>query len=120
MVKFEDNLHNITLRKAKTNSFNGNGLLLLKQLENLSDENVVVLGKNPYFQYFWIKLISTALPCHITDLVYFRNRIGKKRFGKFIFKHSIEIHSNENLNESQVIADTTIQESNLTYQQMVN
>ena len=31
------------------------------------------------------------------------------------FKHSIEIHSNENLNESQVIADTTIQESNLTY-----
>ena len=92
------------------------GLLLLKQLENLSDENVVIAWKrNPYFQYFCgFSDFQTALPCHSTDLVYFRNRIGKKGF-EFIFKHSIEIHSNENLNESQVIADTTIQESNLTY-----
>ena len=64
------------------------GLLLLKQLENLSDENVVIAWKrNPYFQYFCgFSDFQTALPCHSTDLVYFRNRIGKKGF-EFIFKH---------------------------------
>ncbi len=92
------------------------GLLLLKQLENLSDENVVLQWKrNPYFQYFCgFSDFQTALPCHSTDLVYFRNRIGEEGF-KFIFKHSIELHSDEDLNETEVIADTTVQESNLTY-----
>ena len=57
------------------------GLLLLKQLENLSDENVVIAWKrNPYFQYFCgFSDFQTALPCHSTDLVYFRNRKKKKR-----------------------------------------
>lgn len=92
------------------------GLLLLKQLENLSDENVVLQWKrNPYFQYFCgLSDFQTALPCHSTDLVYFRNRIGVEGF-QFIFKHSIELHSDEDLNETAVIADTTVQESNLTY-----
>ncbi len=42
------------------------GLLLLKQLENLSDENVVLQWKrNPYFQYFCgYSDFQTALPCH--------------------------------------------------------
>ena len=46
------------------------GLLLLKQLENLSDENVVLQWKrNPYFQYFCgYSDFQTALPCHSTDL----------------------------------------------------
>ena len=61
------------------------GLLLLKQLENLSDENVVIAWKrNPYFQFSVDLVISqTALPCHSTDLVYFRNRIGKKDLNLF-------------------------------------
>ena len=69
-----------------------------------------MLGKEIHTFNISVDLVifQTALPCHSTDLVYFRNRIGKKGF-EFIFKHSIEIHSNENLNESQVIADTTIQ-----------
>lgn len=92
------------------------GLVLLKQLENLSDENVVLQWKrNPYFQYFCgYNDFQTALPCHSTDLVYFRNRIGVKGF-EYIFKHSIELHDDEKINEEQVIVDTTVQESNLTY-----
>lgn len=92
------------------------GLLLLKQLENLSDENVVLQWKrNPYFQYFCgYSDFQTALPCHSTDLVYFRNRIGVEGF-EYIFKHSIELHNDEKINEERVIVDTTVQESNLTY-----
>jgi len=54
------------------------------------------------------------LPCHSTDLVYFRKRIGVKGF-EYILKTSIELHNEENINEEQVIVDTTVQESNLTY-----
>jgi len=92
------------------------GLLLLKQLENISDENVVLQWKrNPYFQYFCgYNDFQTALPCHSTDLVYFRKRIGVKGF-EYILKTSIELHNEENINEEQVIVDTTVQESNLTY-----
>ena len=92
------------------------GLLLLKQLENLSDENVVLQWKrNPYFQYFCgYSDFQTGLPCHSTDLVYFRNRIGVEGF-KYIFKTSIELHDDENIHEEQVVVDTTVQESNLTY-----
>lgn len=92
------------------------GLLLLKQLENLSDENVVLQWKrNPYYQYFCgFNEYQASLPCHSTDLVYFRNRIGKDGF-EFIFKTSIELHDYEDIKEEQVIVDTTIQESNLTY-----
>jgi IS5 family transposase len=91
------------------------GLLLLKQLENLSDENVVLQFKrNPYYQYFCgCTEYTPALPCHATELVKFRNRIGKDGFA-FIFKCSIELHGNE-ANESQVIVDSTVQESNLTF-----
>ena len=56
------------------------GLLILKQLENLSDENVVLQWKrNPYYQYFCgMTEYQPSPPCDPTDLVYFRNRIGKE------------------------------------------
>jgi len=92
------------------------GLLLLKQLKNLSDERVVEEFKqNLYMQYFCgFTDYIPALPCHPTELVKFRNRIGKDGF-EYIFKHSIELHDDKNINEEQVIVDTTVQESNLTY-----
>ena len=54
------------------------GLLILKQLEDLSDETVVLQWKrNPYYQAFCgMKEFQRALPCHSTELVHFRNRIG--------------------------------------------
>lgn len=91
------------------------GLLLLKQLENLSDENIVLQFKrNPYYQYFCgFNEYTPSLPCHATELVKFRNRIGKDGL-EYIFKCSVELHGKA-ANESQVIIDSTVQESNMTF-----
>jgi len=53
------------------------GLLLLKQLENLSDERIVIQWKqNPYYQVFCGQTsFSLSEPCHSTELVKFRKRI---------------------------------------------
>ena len=56
------------------------GLLILKQLHNLGDETVVAAWiQNPYFQYFTGEAeFQWKPPCDPSDLVHFRNRIGKK------------------------------------------
>ena len=91
------------------------GLLLLKQMENLSDENLILQYKrNPYYQYFCGSSdYEPKEPCHPTELVKFRNRIGKEGF-EYIFKLSIEMHG-ESAEEEQIIIDSTVQESNLTF-----
>ena len=63
------------------------GLLLLKQLENLSDEAVVLQWKrNPYYQAFCgITEFQQTLPCDSTELVKFRQRIGKEGI-ELVFK----------------------------------
>jgi IS5 family transposase len=91
------------------------GLLLLKQMENLSDEKVVLQFKrNPYYQAFCgLTEFSQALPCHSTELVHFRKRIGTEGFEK-IFEMSVQLHGQAAL-EKAVNIDTTVQEKNITY-----
>jgi len=91
------------------------GILLLKQLENLSDENITLQWKrNPYYQYFCgLNELQIQEPCHPTDLVYFRKRIGTEGM-KVIFGMSVALHGAD-AQESQVIVDTTVQENNITY-----
>ena len=91
------------------------GLLLLKQLENLSDESIVIQWKrNPYYQYFCgYNEIQVCEPCHSTQLVKFRQRIGKKGM-ELIFKVSVQLHG-PCAEEQQVLIDTTVQEKNITY-----
>jgi len=91
------------------------GLLILKQLENLSDENAVLQWKrNPYYQYFCgMTEYQPALPCDPTDLVYFRKRIGSEGVEE-IFSMSVALHGKD-AEEKQVIIDTTVQEKNVTY-----
>ena len=91
------------------------GLLLLKQLKNLSDEDIVVQWKqNPYYQYFCgLDELQIVEPCHSTELVKFRQRIGKEGID-VIFSQSVKLHGNL-ANEKQVIVDTTVQENNITY-----
>lgn len=91
------------------------GLLLLKQLNNLSDEVVVVQWKqNPYFQYFCgYNEFQLTEPCHSTELVKFRQRIGAKGVEQ-IFKVSVGLHGSA-AEEKQVLVDTTVQEKNITY-----
>lgn len=96
------------------------GLLLLKQLNDLSDEEICAkFIENPYFQYF----------CGNT---YFEHRIGltsesltnwRKRLGSELFQQilvetihlglSEEVISPKEL--SEVISDTTVQEKNITF-----
>ena len=54
------------------------GLLLLKQLYNLSDERVVEQWTlNPYFQFFCgEREFRWGAPCAASELVHFRHRIG--------------------------------------------
>jgi IS5 family transposase len=91
------------------------GLLLLKQIENLSDENIVLQWKrNPYYQYFCgMSEYVPALPCDATELVKFRKRIGKEGV-ETIFAMSVKLHGKD-AQEKQVIIDTTVQEKNITY-----
>lgn len=91
------------------------GLLLLKQLENLSDEAVILQWKrNPYYQVFCgLKAFQQKLPCHSTELVHFRKRIGKAGFEQ-IFQMSIGLHGS--LSQEDVVnIDTTVHEKNITY-----
>jgi len=91
------------------------GLLILKQLENLSDESIVLQWKrNPYYQYFCgMQEYVPALPCDATELVKFRKRIGKEGVER-IFDMSVSLHGKD-AEEKQVIIDTTVQEKNITY-----
>ncbi|MCB1984222.1 MAG: transposase, partial [Nitrosomonas sp.] len=69
------------------------GLLILKQLENLSDESVVLQWKrNPYYQAFCgMQEFQRKLPCHSTELVHFRKRIGAEGVER-IFRMSVGLH----------------------------
>ena len=91
------------------------GLLLLKQIENLSDERVVEAWvQNPYYQAFCgMEHFQWELPCDPSDLVHFRKRIGASGVEK-IFQASVALHGLERL-EREVIIDTTVQEKNITF-----
>lgn len=91
------------------------GLLLLKQIENLSDERVVEAWvQNPYYQAFCgMKHFQWQLPCDPSNLVHFRNRIGEEGVEK-IFQASVALHGEQAL-EREVVIDTTVQEKNITF-----
>lgn len=91
------------------------GLLILKQLRNLSDESVVERWvENGYYQYFCgEKFFQWKFPCHPTDLVLFRKRIGEKGIQR-IFQVSIDLHGTK-AKEHELLIDSTVQEKNITF-----
>ncbi len=92
------------------------GLLILKQLYNLSDERVVPAWvENPYYQYFCGEAeFKWEFPCDPSDLVHFRHRIGKKGVER-ILKLSVDLQPGEDYRSKDVIVDTTVQEKNITF-----
>ena len=92
------------------------GLLLLKQLENLSDERVCDMWvQNPYMQYFCgERYFQWKLPCEPSELVHFRKRIGQKGVEK-ILKMSVDLHADKVQQEDELVADTTVQEANIQF-----
>ncbi len=66
----------------------------------------------------WDDRISKKVPCHATELVHFRNRIGTEGFEK-IFQMSVALHGKSAL-ESVVNIDTTVQEKTSLIQRMLS
>jgi IS5 family transposase len=91
------------------------GLLLLKQMEDLSDEQVVrAFKQNPYHQAFCgLTEFSLKPPCDSSELVQFRKRIGVDGVNR-IFAMSVRLQGKSAL-EDTVNIDTTVQEKNITY-----
>ena len=91
------------------------GLLLLKQLHNLSDERVVEQWTlNPYFQFFCgEREFQWGAPCAASELVHFRGRIGPGGAEKLLAV-SIALHGDK-AKEKEVVLDTTAQEKAITF-----
>jgi IS5 family transposase len=92
-------------------------LLILKQVRNLSDENLVEQwSENLYYQYFGGEhQFQAGLPCVATELVAFRQRIGEAGM-ELILKESIRVNDRDDNSGGVVVSvDTTVQEKNVTY-----
>lgn len=92
-------------------------LLILKQLRNLSDENIVLQwSENIYYQYFsGEQSFQPGIPCVPTKLVAFRKRIGEEGV-ELILKESIRVNEPpDDAGKVVVSIDTTVQEKNITY-----
>ena len=90
-------------------------LLLLKQLHDLSDDQVVEGWiENPYWQLLsgehelqWSATVASS------DLTNFRKRIGKKG-AESLLKLSVDLF-HPKIKEEEVVVDTTVQEKNITF-----
>jgi IS5 family transposase len=94
------------------------GMMLLKNIYNLSDEGVVARWmENPYMQYFTgEKVFQKRPPMNPIDMTKFRKRIGAEGAEK-IFKLSLMVNAKEITAKEmkQVIVDSTVQEKNITF-----
>jgi IS5 family transposase len=92
------------------------GSMLLKQMYNLGDETFVARWiENPYWQYFCGETyFQYDEPYDPSDFVHFRKRIGEEGAQK-ILKLSISLFDSREVNEKEVLIDTTVQEKNITY-----
>jgi IS5 family transposase len=91
------------------------GLLILKQLLNLSDERVVEFWTlSGYGQLFCGESqLQWGAPCEASELVHFRHRIGPDGAER-ILQASIAVHGAKAL-EKEVVVDTTAQEKAITF-----
>lgn len=91
------------------------GLLLLKQIYNLSDEAIVDRWiENPYWQYFTgEQVFQKVKPFDPTEFIHFRKRVGKEGAEKLL-KVSVKLFGKE-AEEKEVLIDSTVQEKNITY-----
>ena len=92
------------------------GLLILKQMYNLSDEALIPAWiANPYYQFFCGEAyFQWEQPCDPSDLVHFRNRIGKEGVEK-IFSISVNLFDADVKKKEVLLVDTTVEEKNITF-----
>ena len=92
------------------------GMLLLKRIFNESDESVIDRWvENPYWQYFCGEVyFCHEPPFDRTELIKFRKRIGEEG-AESLLKMSIDLFPRKEVQEKEVLIDTTVQEKNITY-----
>lgn len=92
------------------------GVILLKRVYNLSDEGVVERWmENPYWQYFCGETcFQHKQPFDPTELIKFRQRIGESGAEK-ILGLTIQLFEKKEIEEKEVLIDTTVQEKNITF-----
>jgi len=92
------------------------GIVLLKRMFNESDESVLDRWvENPYWQYFCGEIyFCHELPFDRTELIKFRKRIGEKG-SELLLKMSVQLFARKEVQENEVLIDTTVQEKNITY-----
>jgi IS5 family transposase len=91
------------------------GLLMLKYISNLSDEEVIeAWSRDMYFQAFTGAVeITIYPPSNMSQLTVFGQKIGEKG-AMMIFTESVRVHDIETLEEI-CSKDTIVQEKNITY-----
>jgi len=92
------------------------GVILLKRVYNQSDESVVDRWmENPYWQYFCGEIyFQHQQPFDPTELIKFRQRIGEPGAEK-ILGLTIHLFEKKEIEEKEVLFDTTVQEKNITF-----
>ena len=92
------------------------GCMLLKQMYNLSDEAFVDRWvENIYWQYFCGETyFQFKKPFDPSDFVHFRKRLGSDGAEKLL-KLSVSLFEKKQVEEKEVLIDTTVQEKNITF-----
>ena len=92
------------------------GVILLKRVYNQSDESVVDRWmENPYWQYLCGETyFQHKQPFDPTELIKFRQRIGEPGAEK-ILSLTIHLFKKKEIEEKEVLIDTTVQEKNITF-----
>jgi transposase, IS5 family len=92
------------------------GIILLRRIYSESDESILERWvENPYWQYFCGEVyFQHKLPFDRTELVKFRKRIGEEG-SEQILKMTVLLFSKKEIQEKEVLIDTTVQEKNITY-----
>lgn len=92
------------------------GIIMLRRMFNQSDERVLDRWvENPYWQYFTGEVyFRHDYPFDRTELIKFRQRIGEKG-AEQILKATVNLFEKKEVQEKEVLIDTTVQEKNITF-----
>lgn len=92
------------------------GIVLLKRIYDQSDEGVLDRWvENPYWQYFCGEVyFCHQLPFDRTELIKFRKRIGEEG-SEQLLRMSVQLFPKKEVQDDEVLIDTTVQEKNSTY-----
>lgn len=92
------------------------GVIMLRRMFNQSDESVLDRWvENPYWQYFCGEVyFCHDFPFDRTELIKFRRRIGEDG-AEQILKATVNLFGAKEVQEKEVLIDTTVQEKNITF-----